>query len=130
MNQTHSQLLKDFESFETNAAEFKHLQHVQVAFGMLQKYRFTEAVSRYSESIETIATRAGAADKFNITITVAFLSIIAERMHDLPDTDLDGFLSANQDLLDKNLLKNWYTDERLQSDAARQSFLLPDRNPL
>ena len=38
-----SELLRQFEAFEINPAEFGHRQHVQVAYEMLQKYSFLQA---------------------------------------------------------------------------------------
>ena len=122
-----SQLLRQFEAIEIEGDSFRHRQHVEVAFEMLDKYSFLEACQKYSNVINTMAVRAGAADKFNVTITFAFLSIIAERKAQMPNAELDGFLSANSDLLDKELLKGWYSDERLRSVDARRHFLLPDK---
>ena len=121
------QLLEQFEAREIDAATFRHEQHVEVAFEMLEKYSFLEASHQYSHGINTLATNAGAADKFNVTITFAFLSVIAERKAQMPDADLDTFLRENPDLLDRHLLNTWYSDERLSSVDARQRFLLPDR---
>ncbi len=92
---------------------------------MLGKYDFVDAVARYAHNIKTIAARAGAPGKFNTTITVAFLSLIAERMGSGKYADYGDFISQNQDLESKGLLRRWYPSERLQSDLARKVFLLP-----
>jgi len=52
-------------------------------------------------------------------------------IHRQPQNDsLDGLLMANPDLLDKESLFLFYTRERLISDAARDSWVEPDRRPL
>lgn len=122
-----SQLLEQFEAFEVDPHEFGHRQHVYVAFEMLDKYSYLDACAKYAHAINTIATKAGAADKFNVTITFAFMSLIAERKSQMEGADLNVFLAANPDLLDRAVLKGWYTDERLGSSDARRQFLLPDK---
>jgi hypothetical protein len=47
------------------------------------------------------------------------------RRHDF--ADFDSFARANADLLDKSALSRWYPSERLATDAARRTFLLPER---
>ena len=123
----YSPLLEQFEAFEVNAAEFGHREHVQVAFEMLHKYSYIEACTRYSNTINTMAINAGASDKFNVTITFAYLSLIAERMHGTSWSSFEEFLSRNEDLLSKGALNKWYSNEELQSDFARTHFLLPSK---
>jgi hypothetical protein len=36
-----------------------------------------------------------------------------------------GFISANRDLADKNVLESWYDGAELKSEIARQTFVLP-----
>jgi hypothetical protein len=126
MTHEDSELLTRFEVFEVNPGEFGHRQHVQVAFEMLRKYEYLEACSRYANGINTIATNAGVPEKFNVTITFAFLSLIAERIHATTErSSFEEFLAQNEDLLSKNALGKWYSSEQLQSDFARTHFLLP-----
>ena len=128
MTNEYSELLNQFEAFEVNAAEFGHLQHVQVAYEILHKYSYLEACTKYANAINTIATKAGAPEKFNVTITFAFLSLIAERIHQPREfSSFDEFLAQNEDLLSKSALSKWYSSEQLQSDFARTHFLLPSK---
>ena len=73
-------LTNAFEACESHPEKFGHLEHIGVAYEMLSRYEFFEAARKYSESINTLATSAGAARKYNATIRLAFLSLIAERM--------------------------------------------------
>ena len=77
-------------------------------------------------TVNGTATAAGAAQKFNTTITLAFLSLIAERMQASAHDDFAGFIEENEDLLASDVLSRWYSKERLASDTARRVFLLPD----
>ena len=43
--------------------------------------------------------------------------------------DFAAFQRDNAELFEKNALTRWYRPERLASDAARRTFLLPDCAP-
>ncbi|MEZ5725940.1 MAG: hypothetical protein R3E47_12810 [Paracoccaceae bacterium] len=121
-----SAITKAFESHGIDNSAFHHAEHVRVAFDLLQKYDFIDAAATYAKGIRTIATKAGAPQKFNLTITYAFMSLIAERLALFPASEFEVFVSANPDLLSKNLLEKWYGDERLHTELARTVFLLPE----
>lgn len=120
-------LLAQFEALEISAPDFHHADHIRVAFHMLEKYEFNEASQRYASTIRAMAESVGVPEKYNLTITVAFMSVIAERVTRTDYNNIDAFLASNSDLLDKDVLSRWYTPERLSSPLARRQFLLPDR---
>lgn len=122
-------LLGRFEALEIDPGEFGHREHVAAACAMLRRYPFVEAAARYARTIRTMAERAGASQKFNVTVTLAFMDIIAERIQRGGFADCESFLARNPDLLDKNLLGQWYSPERLRSPQARSAFLMPDLRP-
>ncbi len=125
MTTNYETLTDSFERCEVDASTFTHANHVGVAYEMLNRYDFLEAASRYARCINTIATAAGAADKFNLTVTLAFLSLIAERMHITEHAGFEEFLHKNPDLLERTILGRWYPSDRLSSDLARRVFLMP-----
>ena len=120
-------LLDRFESLEIPPEEFHHNDHVYVAFAMLNKYDFVSACTNYAQTIRSMAEGVGVPEKFNATITFAFMSVIAERKARSPTADLDAFLGDNVDLLSAGVLSEWYSKDRLTSEVARSQFLLPDR---
>ncbi len=128
MTRPDSELLRAFETRTLEPSNFNHRCHLEVAFEMLRKYPFLEAVTRYSENIHAIATAAGASLKFNQTVTLAFMSVIAERMENDNQTDFDfgAFLQENRDLLEPGVMNRWYSGSRLKSDSSRRIFLMPD----
>jgi hypothetical protein len=111
---------------EMDATAFPHREHVRMGFEMLRRYDFPEAVFHYSRTLQTMVTRVGKAQAFHQTVTIAFLSLIAERIDSRDYTDFDSFARTNADLLDKSALARWYPAERLATDAARRTFLLPE----
>lgn len=118
-------LLQKFESGEIVLSSFGHREHLQTAWEMLQAYPFIEAVARYASQLQCLATAAGAPEKFNLTVTVSFLSLIAEAMEASPDLEFDRFYEAHPELR-QNPLKRWYSDQRLGSNLAHRVFLMPD----
>ncbi len=120
-------LLQAFEKGTVDASRFSHRDHIAVAHELLKRHPFLEACARYAACLQDIATKADAARKFNTTITLAFMGLIAERMESCGADTFEVFISRNRDLLDRNPLDRWYTHERLGCDLARKIFLLPDK---
>jgi hypothetical protein len=118
--------LDRFMRGEVDATAFPHREHVRMGFEMLRRYDFAGTVFHYSRTLQAMATRAGKPQAFHQTVTIAFLSLIAERIDSGDYTDFDCFARANADLFDKSALARWYPSERLARDAARRSFLLPE----
>ena len=126
MTTDYLELTRSFEARDIDASAFRHVDHVGVAYEMLRKHDFIHATAEYAESICAIATAAGVPRKFNATITLAFMSLIAERMATTQHVDYDDFITSNPDLLSKDVLEQWYSPERLSSNLARSIFLMPD----
>lgn len=100
-----------------------------MAFEMLRRHDFVESALYYSRALRALTAKAGVPAKFHQTVTVAFLSLVAERMHAQEQCDFETFARANPDLLDKAALGRFYSAERLSSEAARATFLLPQPCP-
>ena len=118
--------LQAFLRGEVCAARFPHREHVRMAFEILGRHDFAEALLHYSRTLRTMTARAGKPQAFNQTITVAFLAVIAQRRAQAPGEDFAAFTQRNADLFDKALLRRWYRPEQLASALASQTFLLPD----
>ncbi|MEM9104706.1 MAG: hypothetical protein AAGC96_03540 [Pseudomonadota bacterium] len=127
---TSESLMQGFEHETLDAAKFTHRDHVAVAYELLRRHSFLEASARYGSCLQTIATKAGAAQKFNTTVTLAFLGLIAERMENADTETFETFIADNRDLLDRSPLDRWYTQDRIGSDLAKRIFLLPDKSPI
>ena len=108
-------------------ARFDHRDHLGVGFEILKRHEFFEAAHLFADALRTLATRAGVPDKFNATVTLAYLSLIGERMQKGVYTDASDFLRANADMFDKDVLEPWFTRDRLNAAASRYVPLLPDR---
>jgi hypothetical protein len=119
--------LARFVRGEIDPAQFPHREHVRMAFEMLRRHDFPTTVQRYSQALRVMSSRAGKPQAFNQTLTIAFLSLVAERLEGAGEfPDFAAFVAANPQLLDRLALTRWYSPERLASDVARRTFLLPD----
>ncbi len=121
----YSALTQSFLARELDNNAFHHREHVQVAYELLRNLSYTDAAFEYATGIRTLAAKAGAPQKFNATITYAFMSLIAEHMAMDRYDDFEVFAARSPELFSKNLLARWYEPERLHSDFARHAFLLP-----
>jgi hypothetical protein len=118
--------LERFVRGEFDAAAFPHQEHVRMGFEMLRRHDFAETVLHFSSTLLAMAVRVGKPQAFHQTVTIAFLSLIAERIDSGDYADFDFFARANADLLDKSALSRWYPSERLATDVARRTFILPE----
>jgi hypothetical protein len=119
--------LERFVRGEIDASSFPHREHVRMAFEMLRRHDFAESVWLFSKALRTMTTRAGKPQAFHQTITVAFLSLVAERMELTHPADFVAFEQAHPELTDKAVLAHWYSRGELASDLARRTFVLPAR---
>ncbi|PCH71875.1 MAG: hypothetical protein COC12_07130 [Rhodobacteraceae bacterium] len=122
----YARLLNQLTTDTLDAATFRHVDHLGVAYQALANSGFFDALHTVATGIDRAATRAGALDKFNATITVAFMCLIAERMVANPYDNAQDFIDRNPDLVTGAPLRALYSPERMTSARARRIALLPD----
>ena len=121
--------IDDLEQSRIEGASFDHEAHVYLAWLYLDRYPVTEAIERYTAALKRLTAKLGVPDKYHDTVTWFFMLIIAQRRIACADVDWTVFKEKNADLLSRenNVLNRYYSKETLATDAARQSFVLPDR---
>jgi len=117
--------LRALETGTLDPALFPHPEHVRLAYEMLGRHPFGEAVTRFSRGLRLLAANAGRPEIYHETITVAFLALVGERRAGARNGGWSEFKTNNPDLLDKRCLDRWYDADYLRSDLARQTFCLP-----
>jgi hypothetical protein len=122
MNDVEAELAR-FAEGDCDPANFPHREHVRMGFEMLLRHSFPETALHFSHALRKMAVRGGRPEAYHETITIAFLALIAERIGGA--RDFESFSSLNPDLFDKRVLERWYSRERLASESARRTFLLP-----
>src|SRR5689334_19682309 len=88
-------LLAEFIAGRVDPKEFHHSKHVRVSYELLERYSFSEALYWLARGLRQLATTAGHPERYHETITVAFLSVIAERRWRGRHEDFEEFASAN-----------------------------------
>jgi hypothetical protein len=122
------QELQNLEAGALDPAAFPHSEHLRLAYEMLGRYPFAEAVLRFSCGLKLLAAKTGRPEVYHETITVAFLALINERRATSEQT-WSQFRTRNRDLFDKRCLEKWYSREQLASALARSTFCLPRLPP-
>lgn len=114
---------------EMDIAAFPHREHVRMGFEMLRRHDFVETALHYSRTLQAMVSKIGKPQAFHQTVTIAFLSLIAERIAAGDYADFAAFADLNGDLFEKSALARWYPSERLATAAARHTFILPEPAP-
>jgi hypothetical protein len=123
-------LIREFEEGTTPADTFHHADHVRLAFEYLRRYPVLEALPRFSIALRRFAAAQGKAQRYHETVTWAYMFLIHERMVRAGALQTwEEFSRQNADLLawKDGVLASLYRQETLDSDLARQTFVLPDR---
>ena len=89
-----------------------------------------EAIAKFSAALKRFAQSKGKPNLYHETITWAYLFLIRERIArvDQPQS-WEQFAENNPDLLiwKEGVLSTLYRQAALDSDLARQFFILPDK---
>ncbi|HXC10736.1 MAG TPA: hypothetical protein VNV61_17510 [Steroidobacteraceae bacterium] len=123
---TDHEFLQALESCTLPESQFGHAAHVRAAYLYLRQADFVGALDRMRRAIRNFATHLGKPDRYHETITVAYLALIQQHICERgPSDGWESFTRDNSELLDPNLLTQFYSREQIESAIARKIFLLP-----
>jgi hypothetical protein len=123
---TDEEFLRALEMCELPEAAFGHAAHVRAAYLYLRAQEFCGALERTRRAIRAYAQHLGKAQRYHETITVAYLALIQQHMRQRGDGGgWAAFERDNPELLRPGLLLEFYPKAQLESDLARQVFVLP-----
>src|ERR1700684_2157842 len=95
------EFLAALETCSLSAREFDHAAHVRAASLYSRSGDLASALAKISRAIKSFADSLGKPDRYNETITVAYLALIQQTLHVSGDGgDWEGFVQANQGLLE------------------------------
>lgn len=128
-------LLQSFEDCTLPFCEWTHRAHLRVAWQFLTRLPFDTALNRIRNGIRAYNAAhkvPEALDRgYHETTTVAFMRLIHARLNDgASATSFDAFCAAHPDVLDKRVLLQFYSRERIMSAEAKRTFVEPDLSPL
>jgi hypothetical protein len=110
------------------AGEFGHREHLLLAWLVLDATTSAaDAQDEVSRIIRRIATAQGVPQRYNRTVTDAWVRIVAHCRADAGGspaaTDFDALLATYPWLLDKRALLKHYTSRTLASEQARREWV-------
>ena len=112
------------------SGQFRHRQHIHLAFLAVRRYGMPEATVRICDWIRHIAAYERAPQKYHHTVSRAWVEIVAHHVDADPDCDdFDTFAGRHPALLDKRLLSRHYRSSTLAAGPARRGWVEPDLVP-
>lgn len=118
-----------FEQVTAEGKGFGHRQHVHVTWLAVRQHGVDEAIDVVSDGIRETARYAGVPQKYNATVSRAWVQAVGYHAAEHPTDDFGAFIEADDALLDKRLLMRFYSATVLASAAARSGWVEPDRTP-
>ncbi len=120
------EFLETFSNLQLPPCSFRHGDHLRLAWIQLHTKPFEEALTLVREGIRRYAKHQGADRKFHETVTTAWVKLLATH----PETSFAEFITNNEHRLNLALLYRFWTPAVLDSEAARTSWIPPDKEPL
>jgi hypothetical protein len=112
-----------------DADRFGHRQHVHLTWLAVRRLGTEAAIEVVSDGIRRTARYAGAPQKYNATVSRAWVELVGHHVGQGPAADFAAFAARNPALLDKKLLTRFYRSATLASDRARTGWVEPDLRP-
>ena len=123
-------VVKGFESCTTAKDDFTHLKHLTVAVFYLYDSNEREATARMRTGLLRFLNHHGVGEaKFHETLTVFWIKTLRAFMLALdPETSLLEMTNRSlEQFSNSSLVLEYYDEQRLFSDEARQGWITPDR---
>jgi len=120
--------IEEFEAHAFAIDSFDHEAHVYVAWLYLQRYDLLTSIDRFRTTLIRLTENLGMPGKYHETITWFYMIVVAESLVGNSKSGWECFKRQNPALFRRNpsVIRDFYSEERLMSDAARATFLLPD----
>jgi hypothetical protein len=117
------EFLAAFHSCELPASSFRHGDHLRLAWLLLHRKPFAEALTLVREGIRRYAEHLGVPHLYHETITMAWVKLLATHH----EATFAEFIAANEYRVNRELLHRFWTPGLLDSAAARSCWVPPDR---
>jgi hypothetical protein len=121
---TDDDFLAALEAGQLQPEQFSHAAHLRAAYCYLQREPFLEACIAMRNSLKAFAARIGKPGLYHETVTIAFMSLVAERMAGGDAGGSAAFVAQHPELQDKALMRRYYAPAVLESELARRCFVL------
>ncbi|MEV6977331.1 hypothetical protein [Kitasatospora sp. NPDC093806] len=108
---------------------FGHREHVHLTWLAIRRVGMPAALALVGDGIRRVATAAGAPQKYHVTLTRAWVELVAHHDAGPELPDFAAFAARHAELLDKDLLTRHYRPETLATPQARATWTAPDLAP-
>ena len=123
--------VRAFEECRHDPAKFHHADHIRLAWLLIQWYGPAHAEAKLLSGIQKMAQQAGVPGKFLHTTTIAWARLVATASKNSNSHDsFHEWIATHPELLDRDLLRRYYSPGRLEGLQARCGWLDPDLKPL
>jgi hypothetical protein len=119
---TDEEFLAAFHSCQLKTSEFRNADHFRLAWLHLHREPLDMALASVCAGIQTFVVHHGASKKYHVTITIAWVRLLATHR----EPSFDEFLAANSQRLNPDLLHRFWTPELLAGDDAKSHWVAPD----
>lgn len=116
------EFLQAFHSCRLSTSEFRHADHLRLAWLHLHQEPLEDALTRVRAGIQAFAAHHGLGNLYHETITTAWVRLLATHT----ENSFDEFLKTNESKLNPALLHCFWTPELLASQEARTGWVRPD----
>ncbi|MGI9530454.1 hypothetical protein [Lutimonas sp.] len=120
-----------FENCGFEVSMFSHEAHLRLAWIHIRRYGPAIAEKNVSDQLRAYTKHVGAADKFNLTLTIAAVKAVYHFYLRYQGIDFKDFIHNSPLLMDdfKGLMDRHYRMDIFSSELARQRYLVPDLAP-
>jgi hypothetical protein len=109
---------------------FHHRDHVRATYLCLREDGYPGGADAIESLIRNFAAAVGTAEKFHLTLTLAWVRLVAVHVAEDPGRNFEEFIVRCAQLDDKMLPLRHYSRERLFSSEARLAWREPDLRAL
>lgn len=115
-------------------SQWTHRAHVRIGYLHLCRHPYPQALELVRSRIQRLNAIHGtpeAIDRgYHETMTCAFMQLIAAAAAEMRGADSQAFCDAHPELLDRRVLRKFYTRGRMLTLKAKAEFVAPDLQPL
>ncbi len=127
---TDRELWDSFVDASVSPDDWNHEAHVRIAYLHLRQFSFEEALELVRTRIQRLNESHGTPESlergYHETITQAFMRLIASAIIDAEPCNSREFCEQHPRLLQKRVLLDYYSRERIVSFKAKHTFVSPD----
>jgi hypothetical protein len=121
------EFLHAFFGLTLASSEFRHRDHLRLAWLAVQRHGSSAAVEVVAAGIRSFAQHNSHGPLYHDTMTRFWVRLVGHAMSDRPEiVDFDEFLAAYPLLLDKNIPLRHWSREAMFAPEARAAWQEPD----